>query len=84
MDLEEKDLPSIAARVVDSMVACDQIPSDQRDAVIKVLLLKHRHIKENQSSFRIPSRGSKSQLNTGYVKNKSFIELMFKLQAISL
>ena len=62
LDLEEKDLPSIAARVVDSMVAHDQIPADQRDSVIKVLLLRHRHTKESQSSFRI-SRGSKGHIN---------------------
>ncbi|XP_068216025.1 anion exchange protein 3 [Palaemon carinicauda] len=62
LDLEERDLPSIAARVVDKMVACDQIPPDQRDAVIRVLLLRHRHIRDSHSSFRLPSRGSKSAL----------------------
>lgn len=64
LDLEERDLPSIAARVVDKMVACDQIPPDQRDAVVRILLLRHKHIRENQSSFRLPSRGSKSTLNS--------------------
>ncbi|XP_042242077.1 band 3 anion transport protein-like isoform X2 [Homarus americanus] len=62
LDLEERDLPSIASRVVDKMIACDQIPSDQREAVIRVLLLRHKHIRENQSSFRLPSLGSKSAL----------------------
>lgn len=62
LDLEERDLPSIAARVVDKMIACDQIPPDQRDAVIRVLLLRHRHIRDNHSSFRLPSRGSKNAL----------------------
>ncbi|XP_076031452.1 band 3 anion transport protein-like isoform X2 [Oratosquilla oratoria] len=68
LDLEEKDLPSIAARVVDKMVACDQIPADQRDSVIKVLLLRHKHIRDNQSSFRLPSMGSKSQLQSSEEK----------------
>ncbi|XP_045109014.1 band 3 anion transport protein-like isoform X2 [Portunus trituberculatus] len=62
LDLEERDLPSIAGRVVDKMIACDQIPADQREAVIRVLLLRHKHIRENQSSFRLPSLGSKSTL----------------------
>lgn len=62
LDLEERDLPSIAGRVVDKMIACDQIPVDQREAVIRVLLLRHKHIRENQSSFRLPSLGSKSTL----------------------
>ncbi|KAG0710364.1 Anion exchange protein 2 [Chionoecetes opilio] len=44
------------------MIACDQIPADQREAVIRVLLLRHKHIRENQSSFRLPSIGSKSNL----------------------
>lgn len=61
LDLEERDLPSIAARVVDKMIACDQIPADQREAVIRVLLLRHKHIRENQS-FRLPSLGSKAAL----------------------
>ncbi|XP_071527622.1 band 3 anion transport protein-like isoform X2 [Panulirus ornatus] len=61
LDLEERDLPSIAARVVDKMIACDQIPADQREAVIRVLLLRHKHIRENQS-FRLPSLGSKNTL----------------------
>ncbi|XP_066945584.1 anion exchange protein 3-like [Macrobrachium rosenbergii] len=62
LDLEERDLPGIIAKVVDKMIACDQIPPDQRDAVIRVLLLKHRHIRDNHSSFRLPSRESKSAL----------------------
>ncbi|KAK8726191.1 hypothetical protein OTU49_010416 [Cherax quadricarinatus] len=62
LDLEERDLPSIASRVVDKMIACDQIPSDQREAVIRVLLLKHKHMRENHSSFRLPSIGSKNAL----------------------
>lgn len=62
LDLEERDLPSIAGRVVDKMIACDQIPVDQREAVIRVLLLRHKHIRENQSSFRLPSLASKSTL----------------------
>ncbi|KAL7637478.1 UNVERIFIED_CONTAM: hypothetical protein RMT77_012206 [Armadillidium vulgare] len=62
LDLDERDLPSVATRVVDHMVACDQIPPEQRDAVIKILLLRHRHIKENFSAFRRASRGSKMHL----------------------
>ena len=63
LDLDENDLPNIATRVVDHMVACDQIPPDQRDAVIKILLLKHKHIKEPHNAFkRAASKGSKIHL----------------------
>lgn len=72
LDLEERDLPSIAGRVVDQMIACDQIPQEQREAVIRVLLLRHRHIRDNQSSFKLTSKGSKSQLeNEEKIPNNS-------------
>ena len=59
LDLDEPDLPSVAARVVDHMVSCDQIPPDQRDAVIKVLLLRHQHIKDGGQGYRKSSKGSR-------------------------
>jgi len=46
LDLEETDLQGIANRVVEYMVACDQIPADKREAVVNTLLLKHRHVME--------------------------------------
>ena len=60
LDLEEQDLQGIANRVVEYMVACDQIPAEQKEAVVNTLLLKHRHV--NESQFRVARRESKTQL----------------------
>lgn len=46
LDLEEKDLPGIAYRIVENMVITDQIKSEQRGAVMRALLLRHRHVNE--------------------------------------
>nr|XP_045584396.1 anion exchange protein 2-like [Procambarus clarkii] len=40
LDVAERDLTSIVTRVVDHMIASDQIPADQRDQVIRILLRK--------------------------------------------
>lgn len=61
LDLEEKDLQGIATRVVEHMVACDQVPADQKEAVINTLLLRHRHVAEDQ--FKIARRESKTALD---------------------
>jgi len=61
LDLEETDLQGIANRVVEYMVANDQIPVDQKEAVVNTLLLKHRHVAENQFSG-IARRESKTTL----------------------
>ncbi|CAL4128386.1 unnamed protein product [Meganyctiphanes norvegica] len=72
LDLEERDLPSIAGRVVDQMIACDQIPQEQREAVIRVLLLRHRHIRDKESSFKLSTKRSNQNLeNEDKIPNNS-------------
>ncbi|XP_065304819.1 band 3 anion transport protein-like isoform X2 [Dermacentor albipictus] len=46
LDLEEKDLTGIANKVVDNMVLTEQIPPESHGAVLRVLLLRHRHAAE--------------------------------------
>ena len=42
LDLEASDLPSIIHRVVEDMVIHDQIKSDNRGQVLRMLLMKHK------------------------------------------
>lgn len=44
LDLEEKDLPGIAYRVVEAMVVNDQIKPDDKGAVMRALLVRHKHV----------------------------------------
>ncbi|XP_037043822.1 anion exchange protein 2 isoform X2 [Bradysia coprophila] len=47
MDLEEKDLPGVAYRVVEQMVAEELIHEDDKVIVMRSLLLRHRHVNEH-------------------------------------
>lgn len=58
LDLEEKDLTGIANKVVDNMVLTEQIPHESHGAVLRVLLLRHRH-------------GAEKGLNTFLRRNSS-------------
>ncbi|XP_055914988.1 anion exchange protein 2 isoform X5 [Eupeodes corollae] len=47
LDLDEKDLPAVAYRVVEQMVVEDLITSNDKPTVMRSLLLRHRHVNEN-------------------------------------
>nr|XP_040219351.2 band 3 anion transport protein-like isoform X6 [Anopheles coluzzii] len=47
MDLEEKDLPSVAYRVVEQMVVDELIHEDDKAVIMRALLLRHRHVNES-------------------------------------
>uniref|UniRef100_A0AAG5D3G7 Anion exchange protein n=1 Tax=Anopheles atroparvus TaxID=41427 RepID=A0AAG5D3G7_ANOAO len=47
MDLEEKDLPSVAYRVVEQMVIDELIHEDDKPVIMRALLLRHRHVNES-------------------------------------
>ncbi|CRK96265.1 CLUMA_CG009689, isoform B [Clunio marinus] len=57
MDLDEKDLPGVAYRVVEQMVVEDLIHSDDKAAIMRALLLRHRHVNDHtHGSFHFGSR----------------------------
>ncbi|XP_073840972.1 anion exchange protein Ae2 isoform X1 [Musca autumnalis] len=56
LDLNEKDLPAVAYRVVEQMVVEDLIHTDDKPAVLRSLLLRHRHVNEHQSGFPFTKR----------------------------
>ncbi|XP_075163574.1 anion exchange protein Ae2 isoform X2 [Haematobia irritans] len=56
LDLNEKDLPAVAYRVVEQMVVDDLIHIDDKPSVLRSLLLRHRHVNEHQSGFPFTKR----------------------------
>ncbi|KAL1456997.1 hypothetical protein WDU94_001676 [Cyamophila willieti] len=59
LDLEEKDLPGVAYRVVEQMVVDELIGPDDRHVVMRALLLKHRHVQDHER-FRFMRRNTSS------------------------
>ncbi|PSN30594.1 Anion exchange protein 2 [Blattella germanica] len=47
LDLEEKDLPGVAYRVVEQMVIDELIEPEDKPTVMRALLLRHRHVNEH-------------------------------------
>ncbi|KAI9588222.1 band 3 anion transport protein isoform X1 [Glossina fuscipes] len=56
LDLNEKDLPAVAYRVVEQMVVEDLIHVNDKPAVMRSLLLRHRHVNEHQSVLPFTKR----------------------------
>lgn len=48
MDLEEKELPGVAYRVVEQMAIDQVIKEEEKPIVIRALLLRHRHVHESE------------------------------------
>ncbi|XP_055538046.1 anion exchange protein 2 isoform X5 [Wyeomyia smithii] len=47
MDLDEKDLPSVAYRIVEQMVVDELIHEDDKPVIMRALLLRHRHVNDH-------------------------------------
>lgn len=56
LDLEEKDLPGLAYRIVEQMVVEELILPEDRPVVMRALLLRHRHVHEHDRGFRFGAR----------------------------
>ncbi|XP_075230132.1 anion exchange protein Ae2 isoform X2 [Lycorma delicatula] len=59
LDLEEKDLPGVAYRVVEQMVIDELISAENKSTVMRALLLRHRHVHEHDR-FRFSVRKNTS------------------------
>ncbi|XP_047736067.1 anion exchange protein 3 isoform X2 [Hyalella azteca] len=57
-DMEETDLAEIVDRIVQHMIASEQIPADQKEATISTLLVRVRHV--NETSFAVSRRESRT------------------------
>ncbi|XP_046996664.1 band 3 anion transport protein [Schistocerca americana] len=47
LDLEERDLPGVAYRVVEQMVIDELIEAEDKPTVMRALLLRHRHVNDH-------------------------------------
>ncbi len=56
MDLEERDLPGVAYRAVEAMVVKELIRPEERAMVMRALLLKHKHVNENDGGWKFNLR----------------------------
>jgi solute carrier family 4 anion exchanger 2 len=59
LDLEEKDLPGVAYRVVEQMVVDELIEPEDKPTIMRALLLRHRHVNEHDR-FRFGMRRTTS------------------------
>ncbi|XP_066995941.2 band 3 anion transport protein [Anabrus simplex] len=77
LDLEEKDLPGVAYRVVEQMVIEELIEPDEKPTVMRALLLRHRHV-DDHDRFRFgmkrtfSSYTSLQNLNEDRARGRSF------------
>lgn len=72
MDLEERDLPGVAYRVVEQMVIEDLIHPDDKAAIMRALLLRHRHVNDHHhGSFHFGSKRKYSSYSSLQVIFKS-------------
>ncbi|XP_055379278.1 anion exchange protein 2 isoform X2 [Condylostylus longicornis] len=71
LDLEEKDLPGVAYRVVEQMVIADLITADDKAVVMRALLLKHRHVNEHPYGFSFPKKKNSSCVSLQTLNSQS-------------
>ena len=43
LDLQGDDFPTIAMEIVDTLISSGQLPRDQKEPVLRILLKKHKH-----------------------------------------
>jgi len=68
LDIEEKDMPGVAYRIVEELSAKALIKQEESPLLMRALLLKHRHVQEQEASWfklRRSNTSSASALNVG-------------------
>ena len=68
LDLEEKDLPGLAYRVVEQMVIEELILPEDRPVVMRALLLRHRHVNDHDRGFRFGAKRNYSSYTSLQVR----------------
>ncbi|CAH1395181.1 unnamed protein product [Nezara viridula] len=56
LDLEERELPGVVYRVVETMATDELITEGDKPTVMRALLLRHRHVSDNDNRFRFSVR----------------------------
>ncbi|XP_055373178.1 anion exchange protein 3-like [Condylostylus longicornis] len=49
LDLEENDLPAITYRIIEQLSIENQISPEEKPAIMRAMLIKHRHVNENKA-----------------------------------
>ena len=75
LDMEEKDLPGVAYRVVERMVVDELIEPADKPTIMRALLLRHRHVNEHDR-FRF---GMKRTFSSYTSLQVSYSGLLFKI-----
>lgn len=66
LDLEENDLPGIAYRICEELYKEDLIRAEDKAPLMRVLLLRHRHVNEHHDrGFRFNRKHSYASLQVG-------------------
>ncbi|XP_017842081.1 anion exchange protein 3 isoform X3 [Drosophila busckii] len=73
LDLNEKDLPAVAYRVVEQMVVDDLIDINDKPSVMRSLLLRHRHVNEHQGVLPFTKRKYNSYTSLQQLLPKSLL-----------
>lgn len=73
LDLEEKDLPGVAYRVVEQMVIEEFIEESDKATVMRALLLRHRHVNEHDR-FRFAMKRNFSSYTSLQVRFFLFVK----------
>ncbi|XP_037904873.1 anion exchange protein 3 isoform X3 [Hermetia illucens] len=67
LDLEEKDQPAVAYRIVEQMVVEELITADDKPTVMRALLLRHRHVNDSHGAFAFAKRKYSSYTSLQYL-----------------
>lgn len=62
LDMEERELPAIAYRVSEDLFREDLIREEDKAKIMRALLLRHRHVNEQDSKFRFTKKHSYTSL----------------------
>jgi len=77
LDLEEKDLPGVVYRVVEQMVVEELINQEDKAAVMRLMLLRHKHVQQDSDKFSRFIRRNTSSYTSLTVPNLLFLTLVY-------
>ncbi|CAG7833125.1 unnamed protein product [Allacma fusca] len=72
LDLEERDLPGVAYRVVDQMVVKELVDMESKGLVMRSLLLKHKHVNDSEKNWKFNLKRNAGSLTS--LQQNSFEE----------
>ncbi|KAF5295459.1 hypothetical protein FQR65_LT10447 [Abscondita terminalis] len=75
LDMEERDLPGIAYRVCEDLYKEDLIREEDKAPLMRILLLRHRHVNEHHDrGFRFSRKHSYTSLQSQWLEDNGFVQ----------